>query len=120
MGFRYHRSRQLFPGVRLNSSKSGLSISLGGKGARVNIGPKGVRSTVGLPGSGMSYVKQASWSRINAVKQRAAIDEAVNARRADWRMDHLFLLGFIAVLAAVVVLVLTYKTQIMALLGTHE
>ena len=61
MGFRYHRSRQIIPGIRLNASKSGVSVSFGAKGARVNVGPKGIRTTVGLPGSGLSYVKQNKW-----------------------------------------------------------
>ncbi|MFC7538130.1 DUF4236 domain-containing protein [Sphingomonas sp. GCM10030256] len=55
MVLRFRQSFQLFPGVRLNVSKSGLSASFGVPGATVNVGPKGVRSTVGLPGTGLSY-----------------------------------------------------------------
>jgi hypothetical protein len=47
----------LFPGVRLNISKSGPSASFGAPGATFNIGPRGTRSTFGIPGTGVSYVK---------------------------------------------------------------
>ena len=62
MGYlRFHRSMRLLPGVRMNLSKTGLSISLGVKGARVNLGSRGVRTTVGIPGSGFSYIDQEGW-----------------------------------------------------------
>lgn len=62
MGYsRFHRSRQILPGVRLNLSKSGPSVSLGVKGATMNVGPQGVRTTVGVPGSGLSYISRQSW-----------------------------------------------------------
>lgn len=56
MGFRFHRSKELFPGVRLNFSKSGIGFSFGRKGMRYSIGPKGVRTTIGIPGTGLSYI----------------------------------------------------------------
>ena len=55
MGFRFHRGVRLLPGVRLNFSKSGTSLSLGGRGLSLNLSPSGVRTTVGVPGSGLSY-----------------------------------------------------------------
>lgn len=55
MGLRFRKSIRLFPGVRINLSKGGVSASVGRPGATINIGRKGVRSTVGLPGSGLSY-----------------------------------------------------------------
>ena len=55
MGFRFRRTIRIVPGVRLNVSRSGTSISLGGRGYRYTIGPKGTRETVGLPGSGLSW-----------------------------------------------------------------
>lgn len=57
MGVRFHRSVRLLPGVRINFSKSGASLSLGGKGLTYNIGSKRNRATVGIPGSGLSYSK---------------------------------------------------------------
>lgn len=55
MGFRFHRSIRLLPGVRLNLSKSGVSASVGTRGAWFTFGPKGTRTTVGLPATGISY-----------------------------------------------------------------
>jgi hypothetical protein len=55
MGFRFHRSVKLFPGLRLNFGKRGISASIGVRGAHVTYGPTGMRTTVGLPGSGLSY-----------------------------------------------------------------
>lgn len=55
MGFRFRRSIKLFPGLRLNFGKRGISASIGVRGAHVTYGPTGTRTTVGLPGSGLSY-----------------------------------------------------------------
>ena len=61
MGFRFRRSVKLFPGLRLNASKSGLSMSVGTRGAWYTVGPKGRRRvTVGLPGTGISYTTTSS------------------------------------------------------------
>jgi Protein of unknown function (DUF4236) len=55
-GIAVHRSVKLFPGVRLNMSKSGPSVSVGFKGFHENFGPHGRRTTVSLPATGLSYV----------------------------------------------------------------
>lgn len=46
---------KLFPGVRLNLSRTGISTTLGPPGASVNLGKRGSRATVGLPGTGIAY-----------------------------------------------------------------
>ena len=58
MGLRFRNSFQLFPGVHLNLSKTGVSASFGVPGATLNFSPKGLRSTVGIPGTGLSYRTQ--------------------------------------------------------------
>jgi len=55
MGLRFRHSFQLFPGVRLNLSGSGVSASFGVPGATLNVGSRGLRSTVGVPGTGLSF-----------------------------------------------------------------
>ncbi|KGA43380.1 DUF4236 domain-containing protein [Pectobacterium brasiliense] len=55
MSLRFRQTFTLFPGVRLNIGKRGISASIGVPGATVNFGQKGIRATVGLPGSGLSY-----------------------------------------------------------------
>lgn len=60
MPLRFRRSVSLFPGARLNFSKSGVSVSLGRPGATFNFGPRGTSATFGLPGTGFSYRVQLS------------------------------------------------------------
>ncbi len=55
MGIRFRKSVKICKGVRVNFSKSGASISLGGRGHRVTTGKRGTRATFGIPGTGLSY-----------------------------------------------------------------
>lgn len=55
MSLRYRSSIRICKGVKLNLSKSGVSLSLGGRGASINVSKRGTRSTLGIPGSGFSY-----------------------------------------------------------------
>lgn len=56
MGLRFRQRIKVFPGVYVNVSLGGLSVSMGGPGATVNVGKNmRVRGTAGLPGSGLSY-----------------------------------------------------------------
>ena len=50
------------PGISVNLSKSGASLSMGPRGAKVTVGKRGVRRTVGVPGTGLYYTTQDSWS----------------------------------------------------------
>lgn len=75
MGFRWRRSVQIVPGVRLNFSKSGISTSIGGKGITVNLKPGRTRTTVGIPGTGLSYtasISSSSRARSESVERKAA------------------------------------------------
>src|SRR6266536_852950 len=66
MGFlRFRQSFKIIPGVRLNLSGSGASVSLGPRGAHFTIGPHGTRTTVGLPGSGISWTAYQAYSSSN-------------------------------------------------------
>src|ERR1700730_16246007 len=55
MGFRFHKRLRIIPGLWLNLSKKGGSLSVGGRGATINVNSEGHQETVGLPGSGLSY-----------------------------------------------------------------
>jgi len=55
MGFRFQKRISLIPGLRLNLSKSGVSMSVGGRGLTTNLSSSGLRTTIGIPGSGLSY-----------------------------------------------------------------
>ncbi len=60
MGFRFWRRIKILPGVTLNLSKSGGSISFGPRGAKFTIGPSGKRVSVGIPGTGLFYTTKLS------------------------------------------------------------
>ncbi len=60
MGFRFWRRIRIAPGVTLNLSKSGGSLSFGPRGAKFTVGPRGKRVTVGLPGTGLFYTTKLS------------------------------------------------------------
>ena len=55
MPVRFRRTFMLFPGVKVNVSKGGMSITVGRKGFHLNFSRHGVRQTTGLPGSGLSH-----------------------------------------------------------------
>lgn len=61
MGFRFRRSFGVLPGLRINLSKRGASVSVGVRGAHMTVGSSGVRNTVGIPGTGASYTSTRSW-----------------------------------------------------------
>jgi Protein of unknown function (DUF4236) len=65
MGFRFRKRIKLFPGLHLNISKRGYSISVGERGLTTNISRKGLRETVSAPGTGISYqTKTAKWAKV--------------------------------------------------------
>lgn len=54
-GVRFRKSWTIFPGVKINLSKTGISTSIGGHGATVNVGTRSRTVTLGIPGTGLSY-----------------------------------------------------------------
>jgi Protein of unknown function (DUF4236) len=59
--FRFYRRMRIFPGLSVNLSKSGPSLSVGVRGAHVTVGPRGVRRTIGIPGTGIYYTSQSGY-----------------------------------------------------------
>lgn len=55
MGRRFRKSISILPGVRVNLSGSGASMSVGPRGASVSFGKRGTYANLGLPGTGLSY-----------------------------------------------------------------
>lgn len=60
MGFRFRQHLKVIPGVYLNVSSRGMSVSVGGTGATLNLSRHGTRLTVGVPGTGISYQTRLS------------------------------------------------------------
>lgn len=57
---RLWRRVKVAPGVSINFSKSGPSLSVGPRGAKMTFGRRGVRQTVGIPGTGFYATRQLS------------------------------------------------------------
>lgn len=55
MGFRFWRRIKIAPGITLNLSKSGGSLSFGPRGAKFTVGSRGERVSLGIPGTGLFY-----------------------------------------------------------------
>ena len=62
MAWNFRKRVKIAPGVKLNFSKSGTSVTVGGKGASVNIGKKGVYGNLSIPGTGIYSREKISGS----------------------------------------------------------
>ena len=81
MGLRFHKSISLFPGVKLNVSKSGVGVSAGVPGLRGSINTSGrVTGTVGIPGTGVSYVKTKTLGKKSKSKAKDTEKEKTKAK----------------------------------------
>ncbi len=95
MAFSFRKTIKLFPGVKLNLSKSGISTTIGVPGATVNFGKKGTRATVGLPGTRISYSEKISGPATKATQhEEPAITGVVEGEG-----DGTWFLWFIAAVA---------------------
>ena len=54
MPIRFRKTLKVFPGVKLNISKHGVSTTVGGRGMHLTFNRYGVRQDLGLPGTGLS------------------------------------------------------------------
>jgi hypothetical protein len=73
MHIRFRRTLKVFPGVKLNLSRHGISTSVGPRGAHLTFNKHGVRQSVGLPGSGLSetgYLVKDKQSREEAAAEQ--------------------------------------------------
>lgn len=80
MAFRFRRSMKIAPGVRLNISKKGGSVSIGPRGAKLTSGTSGTRITGGIPGTGLSVTEKIGSKKRGA--QPAGIEQGEGARTA--------------------------------------
>ena len=70
MGFRFHKSFKVAPGVRLNISKKKVSTTIGPRGAKLTIGSSGTRFTTSIPGTGISYSKKLDSKQASRSEER--------------------------------------------------
>lgn len=59
--FRFYRRMRIFPGLSVNLSKSGPSLTVGMRGAHMTVGSRGLRKTIGIPGTGIYYTSQSGY-----------------------------------------------------------
>jgi hypothetical protein len=59
--FHFYRRKEIFPGVRVNISRSGPSLTFGGAGLHLTVGPRGIRRTIGIPGTGFYYTSSSGY-----------------------------------------------------------
>jgi hypothetical protein len=102
MGFRFYRRVHLAPGLSVNFSRSGPSLSVGVRGAHMTVGRSGVTRTVGLPGTGLFYTSRVGhhtgYHSLAGGAERTKEQQAHDARRVGTTL--LFVaLAFIAGLA---------------------
>src|ERR1700674_4024474 len=80
VGLRFYRRVHLCPGLSVNLSRSGPSLSVGIRGAHVTVGRTGVTKTVGLPGTGLFYTsRQGTHTGYHSAKHEAPVTPAVQA-----------------------------------------
>src|SRR5215211_9082837 len=76
MPVRFRRTFTLLPGVKVNVSKGGMSITVGTKGFHLNFSKHGVRQTTGLPGSGISHTSYLFKNDDNETETEARSESA--------------------------------------------
>ncbi len=54
MPVRFRRTFKIFPGVKINVSRGGISTTIGPRGFHLTFNKHGVRQSIGLPGTGLS------------------------------------------------------------------
>ena len=72
MGFRFRRSIKILPGLRVNLSGGGASVSVGARGFHYTVGSKGTRVTAGIPGTGLSWSEYAPHAKSRSGAPRIA------------------------------------------------
>lgn len=75
---RFRKSVKICKGVKVNFSKSGASLSLGGRGHSVNIGGRGTRTTIGIPGTGLSYSSKVGGSHKTSSSHRSTTSRSTS------------------------------------------
>lgn len=72
MGWLFRKSVKIFPGIRLNFGKKGLTSATVGKGLfSTNISPKGVRHRVSIPNTGLAYESKRTPLITSAAEMRS-------------------------------------------------
>src|SRR5271154_1046261 len=105
--FRFYRRVHIFPGLTVNLSKSGPSLSVGVRGAHVTVGKRGVTRTVGIPGSGVFYTSRTGYhSGVHSAHREPPVVDA--------HPDHPDGLVLVAIILAIVLAVILALSMLLA------
>jgi tetratricopeptide (TPR) repeat protein len=85
MGFRFFRRIKVAPGVTVNLSKSGGSLSVGPRGAKMTVGPRGVRKTLGIPGTGLYHTTHTGYGAKRSASRSSRRATSTAARKTGSR-----------------------------------
>ena len=82
MAFRFQKRIKLFPGVRLNVSKTGVSWTVGTRGASVTSKDGKLTGNVGVAGTGLSYRARLDQpeSQTHVAEREPVAKESTNPR----------------------------------------
>ncbi|HKD69630.1 MAG TPA: DUF4236 domain-containing protein [Candidatus Binataceae bacterium] len=98
--FRFYRRLKIFPGLSVNISKSGPSLSVGVRGAHMTVGRRGIRKSVGIPGTGIYYTSSSGYhTGFHSAHQETPLDpqqQAAQDRRAE-RIVGIIVLAIVAI-----------------------
>jgi hypothetical protein len=78
--FRFYKRVNIFPGLSVNLSKSGPSLTVGMRGAHMTFGGRGVTRTVGIPGTGIYYTSRSGYhSGVHSAHAETPVDPRTQA-----------------------------------------
>jgi hypothetical protein len=110
--FRFYRRINIFPGLSVNLSKSGPSLTVGMRGAHVTVGNRGVTRTVGLPGTGIYYTSRSGYhSGVHSAHAETPVAPSAQTSAGG-------IIGF-GIIAIVVAVALAIGIMIGAAMGIH-
>lgn len=117
MGLYWRKSTKILPGVRINWSKNGPSISIGPRGAKLSIGKRGTYVSGGIAGTGMYYRKKISGnsSNMNSHRWDDSISNEIN-NNGDSSTSAKGCIGCLSVLAFFALLALISTKSLAALI----
>jgi hypothetical protein len=103
--FRFYRRVSIFPGLSVNVSKSGPSLTVGMRGAHMTFGSKGIRKTVGIPGTGIYYTSHTGYhsgAHSAHVEQRISDSQQTTAHGIAQVIALMVIIGAVALAIAAV------------------
>jgi len=100
--FRFYRRVSIFPGLSVNVSKSGPSLTVGMRGAHMTFGSKGIRRTVGIPGTGIYYTSHTGY---HSGAHSAHVDQPISESQQTTAHGVAQMIGLMIIIGAVAFLI---------------